>query len=75
ISLFVAVLWVLLLWKALPPFSMKASINWEYLGVIAVSFAACVLFVTWGKTELEQTNQEPRRLIARKRKSGIDPRT
>jgi hypothetical protein len=73
ISLFVTVLWVFLLWKALPPFSKTASINWEYVGIIAAALATCVLFVVWGATESEEKNPEPRRLIARKRKSGIDP--
>lgn len=74
ISLFVTVLWFGLLWKALPPFSKTAPIDWEYVAIIAATFVTCSLFIAWGQTETEEKNPEPRWLIARKRKTGIDPK-
>jgi len=50
ISLYVTALWVFLLVKALPPFSLTASINWEYVAVVSLSAAACFGFVKMGKT-------------------------
>jgi hypothetical protein len=44
ISLFVTVLWIVLLLKSLPPFSTKAPINIEYVAIIAATLAACLLF-------------------------------
>ncbi len=73
ISLFVAVLWLLLLWKSLPPFSKASPVNWEYVGMLLATLAACILFVRWGKTEPEPTVSEPRSIITTKRKSEIDP--
>ena len=50
ISLYVTVLWVLLLYKALPPISFAANINWEYVGLIFLSLLTCAGFLRYGKT-------------------------
>lgn len=68
ISLFVTVLWVLFLWKSLPPFSTAAAVNWEYVLIIGATFAACIGFVTLGRTHLGAY-----RHFAIKRRSEIDP--
>lgn len=68
ISLFVTVLWVILLYKSLPRFSTKASFNFGYALMIGTALGACVLFVTWG-----QTARGSYRHIAHKRETKIDP--
>ncbi len=50
ISLYVTVLWLFLLYKALPPFSCAAPVNWEHAALIALSLVACTAFMTLGKT-------------------------
>lgn len=50
ISLFVTFLWVVLLWRALPQFSLEASIDWLYVASIAATLLACFLFVSFGRT-------------------------
>lgn len=68
ISLFVTVLWVLLLKKALPPFSRRARINWEYTIVIGLTAVTCAAFLAFGRTY-----KGSHRPVARRRKSRIDP--
>ena len=50
ISLYVTVLWLFLLYKALPPFSCTANVDWEYVSIIGFTFVACVGFITVGRT-------------------------
>jgi hypothetical protein len=50
ISLYVTGLWVFLLYKALPPFSCTAPIKWEYVGLVGFALAACIAFLTLGRT-------------------------
>src|ERR1017187_1584406 len=68
ISLFVTVLWLFLLYGALPHFSGRAPINWEYVGIIGAAFAACCGFLTLGRT-----HQGSYRHLAFKRQTEIDP--
>jgi|SRR5579864_8173621 len=70
ISLFVAIVWIFMLWTTLPGFSLAAAIDWEYITIIAIAALACVGFVTWGKTDFGK----PHRLVAFKRISQIDPK-
>lgn len=69
ISLFVTILWLLLLYKVVQPFSTAASINWDVV-VIGTALASCVGFVTLGRTD-----RGTFRLFASKRKTEIDPTT
>lgn len=50
ISLYVTVLWVFLLYKALPPFSCAATVNWEYVASVVVALLSCIAFLTLGRT-------------------------
>lgn len=50
ISLYVTILWIFLLYKSLPVFSMSASINWEYVIIIGVTLIICICFFMWGRT-------------------------
>jgi hypothetical protein len=50
ISLFVTVVWVLLLWDALPPFLSTAPIRWMYVVLIVATVVACVSFLVLGRT-------------------------
>jgi hypothetical protein len=74
ISLFVTVLWLFLLWLSLPSFSKDASVNWEYVVIIMVTFIFCGLFLCWGKTESDEGNMKPRPYVAFKRESEIEPK-
>jgi hypothetical protein len=70
ISLFVTVLWCVLLYKSLAPFSMGAPFNREYALIVGATLVTCGLFVTWGRT-----SRGSYRHIAYKRETGIDPPT
>jgi len=50
ISLYITVLWVLLLWYSLPSFSYEATVNWFYISVITISIVTCGLFVTLSRS-------------------------
>ena len=45
ISLYVFILWILLLWYSLPPFSLSAEINWFYCVLIGLATVICTSFV------------------------------
>ena len=50
ISLYVVFLWLVLLVKALPHFSLEAPVNWTYVVMIGAALLACIGFVTLGRT-------------------------
>lgn len=50
ISMYVVLLWLVLLTKSIYPLSWSAPINWEYVVLIGGMFAACIGFVTAGRT-------------------------
>jgi hypothetical protein len=50
ISLFVVFIWALLIWHALPPFSICSRPNWLYLGAIGGSGVFCWMLARWGRT-------------------------
>ncbi len=52
ISIYVVALWVALLIRSLPTFSLSADINWFYVLLIGGMLASCVGFLTAGKTHL-----------------------
>lgn len=51
ISLYVFILWLMLLWYSLPTFAFSAQINWFYCSLIALTTIICASFVvTLGRT-------------------------
>lgn len=66
ISLFVTVLWVVLLWTSLPTFSRTAAINWEYVVIVGATLATCAAFLLLGRT-----HEGAYLHIARRRKTEI----
>jgi hypothetical protein len=66
ISLFVTLMWLLILWRSLPPFSTKVGINLSYVIEIAITILFCGLFMWCGRTDLK-----PRELVAIRRSSKI----
>jgi len=69
ISLFVTILWCVLLWRTLPPFSLSARVNREYAVIIGVSLTACIAFRVLGQTDEESH----RTVIAHRRETRINP--
>ena len=50
ISLYVSLLWVLLVWYSLRPFDLEAEINWFYVAVVTISVIGCLTFFWLGRT-------------------------
>ena len=50
ISLYVTLMWLGLLCYSLPPLRFDASIDWRYVGFIALTMVTCTWFFTRGKT-------------------------
>lgn len=50
ISLFVFLMWLGLLIHSLPPFGLHLPINWYYVGLIVLTFLACIGILTVGRT-------------------------
>jgi hypothetical protein len=50
VSLCVTVFWGLLVLHALPPFDLRASIDWGYTLVVVVAVLACLAIWFWGKS-------------------------
>jgi hypothetical protein len=50
ISLYVTLLWAILVFYSLPPFDSNAPINWFYVSVIGLSFVTCGLFLKLGQS-------------------------
>lgn len=69
ISIYVVVLWLVLLIKSLCPLSLSAPINWEYVLLIGGTFVACIGFVTVGRTFSGSYDHQ-----ATRRESHIEPR-
>ena len=53
VSLFVTLLWFILILKALSPFDRSAYIEWWYVVLIAITFIACIVIWKLGKTDKE----------------------
>ena len=49
ISVFVTLMWLYLLYYALPPFRFRAPINWEYCVLIMTTVLTCGLFLWLGR--------------------------
>ncbi|MGA2902980.1 MAG: hypothetical protein ABSD98_04060 [Candidatus Korobacteraceae bacterium] len=69
ISLFVTILWSVLLWRALPPFSMSARVNKEYAVIVGMSVTTCIAFHLLGQTD----GDSERTIVADRRRTEIDP--
>lgn len=50
LSLFVTVIWIVLLFTSLPPFTINAPINWVYTLEVASAGLACVALYIFGRT-------------------------
>jgi hypothetical protein len=50
VSAFVTVLWAALVFNALPPFDLKASVNWYYTFLLSTALMAIILMLTLGRT-------------------------
>lgn len=50
ISLFMAVIWMILLFHSLPYFSAKAPINWLYTSEVSAAILACGMIAKYGRT-------------------------
>ncbi|WP_081948897.1 hypothetical protein [Litchfieldella xinjiangensis] len=69
ISLYVFVLWLLLLWYSLPTFTFSAQVNWFYCGLIGLTATVCASFVLnigrtycggcWHNAELRESRIKP----------------
>jgi len=68
ISIYVVVLWLILLIRSLPPFSVSAPICWEYTILVAGTALACAGFVTVGRTFRGSHDH-----VAERRESYIEP--
>ncbi len=51
VSLFVGLLWVVLVFQALPPFDRCAPIEWKYVVPIGLTILTCFVMWRWGKTD------------------------
>lgn len=72
ISLFVTILWAVLIFHALPSFDIGISIEWRYVVIILFSFLACIAIWRWGKTDKD----DYKNLIANLRETTIkEPET
>ncbi|MFZ0050673.1 MAG: hypothetical protein WAK96_02770 [Desulfobaccales bacterium] len=67
ISLYVTILWVILIFKSLPRFNLTAAIDWEYLIIILFTIITVILFFTIGRTDIDDFYH-----IAKKRESSIN---
>lgn len=69
ISLYVFILWVLLLWYSLPPLRFVSEFNWFYCGLIGLTAVVCISFVVkfgrtyrggyWHNAELRKSRIKP----------------
>ena len=50
ISLYVAILWGVLVWYSLPEFDFLTGVNWFYFVVVSLSLMVCVTFFWLGRT-------------------------
>ncbi len=67
ISLFVTLLWIVLLFKALA----TAPVTWDHVLMVGAALAACLLFLRLGRT----SSGLHRHLVAHKRDSDIGPQS
>jgi hypothetical protein len=86
ISLFVTLLWAVLIFHALPPFDLEAPVEWRYVVIIFFSFLACIAIWKWGKTDKddyknlvvnlrETTIREPKREEAANKANSADTKS
>ena len=50
ISLFMTVIWLILLFHSLPTFSTKATVDWLYTSEVSAAILACALIAKYGRT-------------------------
>lgn len=55
ISLYVSVLWAVLVWYSLPESNLHAEINWFYCAIIFLSLFACATFFWLGRSNLDDS--------------------
>jgi len=67
VSLFVTLLWAILLFHALPSFDSHAPIEWRYVVIITFSALACIAIWQWGKTDKD----DYKNLVANLRETTI----
>lgn len=67
ISLYVTILWIILLIKSLLEFRLEGTINWVYVFVIGFTVLTCIGIWILGKTSVG-----PQKYIANKREAKID---
>lgn len=67
VSLFVTLLWAVLIFHALPTFDLSAPIEWRYVVIIIFSFLACIAIWRWGKTDKD----DYKNLVANLRETTI----
>ncbi len=53
VSLFVTLLWAVLIFQALLPFDRSADIEWRYVVLIVLTVIACLVIWRWGRTDKE----------------------
>ena len=86
VSLFVTLLWAVLIFHALPPFDLGARIELRYVVIIIFSFLACIAIWRWGKTDKhdyknlaatlrETTIKEPIKEATANQTNSADPQT
>ena len=68
ISLYVTILWIILLIKSLTEFRLEGTINRVYVFVIGLTVLTCIGIWSLGKTSFKDTHK----YIAHKRKAKID---
>jgi hypothetical protein len=67
VSLFVTLIWVILLCVSLPPFSLSVPTHWLYTIVVGATIASVILILRLGRT-----GQRDRIGVAQMRKSTLD---
>jgi len=71
VSLFVTLLWAILIFKILLPFRFSTPIAWDYVIIIGATLAACLIMICFGKTD----KWNYKGLIAKKRTTTIESNT
>jgi hypothetical protein len=67
VSLFVTLLWAVLIFHAMPPFDLSSSIEWRYVIMLVFTCLVCIAIWGWGKTDKD----DYKNLIATLRETTI----